>query len=291
MAIDKLQEKIRKTKCPIIVDFGVLEEHLPPSVSEKKSTFLLAFELFCQELMSGLKEIVPAVRFDFNMMASYGADGLQVLERLLAYGKKCGYYVLLDGISCLSSQSAQRSAQGMLSNDGSWVFDGYILLGYIGSDALRPHVEKLNECDKDLFVVVRTANRSAAEIQDLLTGSRLVHMAVADIANRFSAPLVGKCGYSRVAFLASGSSADSLRSLRSKYKSAFLLVDGADYPNANAKNCACAFDKLGHGAAVCIGASVTGAWMQSESQDDYVEQTVQSVLRFKKNLGRYVSVL
>lgn len=291
MAIDKLQEKIRKMKCPLVVDFGMSEEHIPSEIMEKYSGFVAAYEVFCCELLTGLREAVPAVRFDFNMMSCHGAQGLQTLEKLLSFAKKCGYYVLLDGVSCLSAQSALRNAQSMFSSDCPWCFDGYVLPAYVGSDVIRPFVEKLPESGKDLFVVVRTGNRSASEIQDLLTGSRLVHMAVADITNRFAENLVGKSGYSQVAFVAAASSADSLRSLRGKYKSVFLLLDGADYPNANAKNCASAFDRLGHGAVASVGVSVTAAWMQSESQNDYVEQAVQAAQRFKKNLGRYISVL
>ena len=77
-----------------------------------------------------------------------------------------------------------------------------------------------------------------------------------------------------------------------RYKYVFLLVDGLDYPSGNAKNCGFAFDRLGHGAAVCVGPSVTAAWKETESDgQDYVEQAVQAAERIKKNLSRYVTIL
>ena len=148
----------------------------------------------------------------------------------------------------------------------------------------------LKETKKDIFAVVRTANRTAAELQDLLTGSRLMHMANADIVNRFSEQLVGRSGYSQVAMLAAASSADSLRTLRGKYKNTFLLLDGCDYPNANAKNCSFAFDSLGHGAAACAGLSVTAAWQEDDVQAAYVEKAVEAAQRLKKNLLRYITI-
>ena len=51
---------------------------------------------------------------------------------------------------------------------------------------------------KDLFVVARTANKSAPELQDLLAGTRLVHSAAADHVNRYGADTAGKYGYTRV---------------------------------------------------------------------------------------------
>ena len=114
-------------------------------------------------------------------------------------------------------------------------------------------------------------------------------MAKADIVNRFTQPLITRCGYSQIAVMAGASSADSLRTLREKYKDIFILVDGCDYPNANAKNCSFAFDKLGHGAAACAGLSVLSAWQETEG--DCVDLAVQAAQRLKKNLTRYITIL
>ena len=150
----------------------------------------------------------------------------------------------------------------------------------------------MKSCEKDLFVVLRTANKSAAELQDLLTGSRLVHMAAADIVYRQCEPLVGRSGYSRIAAVGPASVADVLKKLRARYKSLFLLLDGYDYPNANAKNCSFAFDKLGHGAIACSGAGITCAWIADEANgEEYVRCAVEAAERMKKNLLRYITVL
>ena len=72
----------------------------------------------------------------------------------------------------------------------------------------------------------------------------------------------------------------------------FFLLDGYDYPNANAKNCSFAFDKYGHGAAACSGTGITCAWKQAESDGaDWLDQAKSAAERMKKNLTRYVTVL
>ena len=85
---------------------------------------------------------------------------------------------------------------------------------YAGSDILKPYVQKLKQTGKDIFVVLRTANKSAAELQDLLTGSRLVHMAAADVVNRFADALVDRSGYSQIAVIGPASVADILKKIR-----------------------------------------------------------------------------
>lgn len=292
MAIDKLQERIRKCKNPSVIDFGIQQEQLPPYLLESEGSFIRAYSRFCAELLAGLSGIVPAVRFSFSTFALYGAEGLSALADILKIAREKGFYSILDAPEMLSAHTASGAADVLFAQSCPWDFDGVLLASYIGSDGLRPYIDKMNSNSKDLFAVIRTSNKTAPELQDLLTGSRLVHMAKADTINRFAAPYVGKCGYSRVAALAAASAPDSLRSLRSKYNTMFLLLDGYDYPNANAKNCSYAFDKFGHGAAACAGASVTAAWSLEGSDGwQYVEQAVAAAERMKKNLTRYITIL
>lgn len=286
MSIDKLQEKIRKTKNPSVVDLTLSADLLPPQLAELG--LVKGWGKYALELMEAMKGLVPAVRFNFSAYALRGGEGLDLLNFLMNRAKEAGFYVLLDAVESLSPQTAETAADELLG----WSCDGIVVSSYIGTDGLKPYVKKLKASGKTLFVILRTANKSAPELQDLMTGSRLVYMAAADTVNRLGEPLPAKCGYNQVAGVGPASSADALRALRSKYKSLFLLVEGYDYPNANAKNCSFAFDKLGHGAVVCAGSAITGAWTESESVDeDYVAAAVQAVERMKKNVVRYVSVL
>ena len=292
MSIDKLQERIRKLKNPSVLSFAMLPEHIPPYILEDENYFASAYEYFCTQLLEGLKNTVPAVRFSLGMMSLYGAEGLNTLSNLLRTARLLGYYIFLDIPNAFSPLDAAHTAQLLMGEKNHLDFDGLITSAYIGSDSLRPYCEKLKDNDKDLFVLVRTANKTAPELQDLLTGSRLVHMAAADVVNRLAQPLTGRCGYSRVAVVAAASAPDSAKMLRSKYKSLFLLLDGYDYPNANAKNCSTAFDTFGHGAVACAGTSVTAAW-QSDPADagEFVRLAVDAAERMRKNLTRYVTIL
>lgn len=292
MSIDSLQEKIRKLKNPSVVDFNLLPEHIPAHIQERDTFFVSAYEYFCGELLQGLQETVPAVRFSMSMLSLYGVDGMVVLGKLLKQAKDLGYYVLLDAPSIASPVDAQRTAELLFGDSCELSFDGLVLDAYIGSDALRPLCEKQKTADKDVFVLVRTPNKSASDLQDLLTGSRHVHTAAADIVNRFCEGRAGKSGYAPVAAVMAANNADSLRNLRSKHKSVFMLVDGYDYNNANAKNCSYAFDPLGYGAAACAGVSVTAAWQECPADErEFVRLAKESAERMKKNLTRYVTIL
>ncbi len=292
MSVDFLQERIRKTKNPSMLELSLSVEDLPAGFQGGLLTPADQYGKFCLELLAELKGIVPAVRVSFSSFALLGGEGLEALAQILRCASQEEYYVLLDAPEIFSPSSAERTAKLLLGTNSPFPCDGLVISAYLGSDVIRPFLPYCEEEKKDVFVVARTGNKSAAEIQDLLTGSRLVHMAAADHINRHGADIIGKYGYSQIGVVAAASSQSSLKSLRSKYPQRFLLVDGYDYPSANAKHCAAAFDKLGHGAIVCAGTSITAAWKAAESDGtDYLFQAKVAAERMRRNLNRYTTIL
>lgn len=292
MSIDVLQEKIRKTKNPSMIDLALRSSDLPAYLLEEEGRVCAAYGRFCRELIGQLKGFVPAVRVSFTAFAILGPDGLRELQSVLSAATSAGYYVALEAPYILSPMMAQATAEAMWGENAIYPCDGLIVSSYAGSDVIKQFVPYVKNYKKDLFSVVRTSNKTAPEIQDLMTGSRLVHAAAADLVNRFGADHVGKFGYSRISAVAGANSAESLRTLRMKYPKLFLLVDDMDYSGCNAKICSSAFDKFGHGAVICAGPTVTAAWQQEESDGrDFAAQALEAAERMKKNLTRYVAVL
>ena len=292
MSIDRLQEKIRKTKNPTVLDLDMTAQQLPPHLLAQEGTFEKAYLRFCMEMMDTLRGIVPAIKLNFAAFALLGTDGLTCLSKVLDYGKSLGYYGILEVPEALSAQRAKSNAELLLQENTLWPCDGVLITAYIGSDAIKPYAEQLENSGKSLFVAVRTANRSAMELQDLLTGGRNVYDAKADVVNRYKNQKATKSGYDRIALVGPASSEVVLSKLRQKYKNLFILVDGYDYPSANAKNCAAAFDNLGHGAVVCGAAQITAAWQIAETDGTaYLECAKEAAERMKKNISRYITIL
>ena len=291
MSIDKLQNKIRKLKNPSAVRFALDKTQIPPQFLERTVDLTDAYCLYAKALLDSLKGVIPAVRFGFASFAVRGASAMTGLEQLLSYASEQGYYVLLDVPEIFSAADAQLVADALFEEQ-RWRFDGLVLSLYIGSDGVKPFVNQIKKNDKDIFLTVRTGNKSAPELQELLTGSRLVYIAAADMAKRVGESYIERSGYSRVACVGPATSADALRSLRSKYPNMFLLIDGYDYSGANAKSCSYAFDKLGHGALACVEEAIVSAWKEDLVGDgNAIDFALQGAERMRKNILRYITVL
>lgn len=292
MSVDKLQDKIRKLKNPSLVELCMAPSDLPGFLLEEEGSAPKAYGRFCRELLEGLKGIVPGIRVSFTSFALLGADGMNELQGILEYAKKLGFYVLLEAPQMLSYHAAKMTADALWGEPATLYCDGLLIESFLGSDIIRPFLPYVKEQGKALFVTARSSNKSAPELQDLLAGSRLVHMAAADHINRFGVDVVGKRGYAQVGAMAAASNADSLKNLRTRYPKLFLLLDGADYPNANAKNCSFAFDKMGYGCAAVLRMSITHAWEAAEGDPrEYVKFAQAAAERMKRNFNRYVNIL
>lgn len=288
--MDMLQEKIKKLKNPSIISLEVSREQIPAFLLEEEGSAAAAYGRFCRELCRELSSVVPGIRVPFGAFALLGPEGLTQLSTVLKTAAEVGLYVLLE-LPALHSPLAAENAVTALSS-GDWCFDGVVVDAYLGTDILRVFEAFCAQEKKSVFVVVRTGNKSAPELQDLMTGGRLVHAAAADIVGRMGQSSLGKFGYSRMGLIAPATAPDALRALRSKYNRCFLLMDGYDYPSGNAKNCSYGFDKLGRGAVACAGTGITAAWMESETPPaEYAAAAVEAALRMKKNLTRYITIL
>lgn len=287
--MERLQEKIRKRKMPLVLDFVPGGERLPQCVLEHSKSWLEGYFHFALELLERLKGMVPGVRFSFSGFAMEGPEGLLALSRLTERAKRLGYSVLLTVPEAMSAREAEYFADTLFAPQCPWTFDILVTGAYLGTDGVRPYVEKLKDSNRDLLVVVRTGNKSAPELQDLLTGGRLVHMAAADKINRLAQEMVGRWGYSRIGLVTAPGAGGTLRS---KYPQMFFLLDSYDYNNVSAKKCAAAFDKYGHGAAVLAGTRITEAWIAAQTDGyDFAEQAVLAVERIQRNLTGSVTIL
>lgn len=307
MSIDILQEKIRKLKNPSVVGLCPTEQVVPPHLLEKAfgergetlEGMAGAYETFCLSLLDGLAGLVPGIKVQSACFLALGAPGLAAMQRVLGYAKEKDFYVILDdmrGDAGDAAESYARSVFGAVpvgkSMETPYTVDGVTRNAYLGYDSVRPFLPYCRDGGKSLFLLVKSPNRSSMEVQDLLTGGRVVHTAVADLVSRWGVGLYGKNGYSQVAAVVSAAHPEILRSLRTKYDRMFFLVSGYGTQGGMAKGAAGAFDRLGRGAAVCASRSITGAWKKAGSDGrDYVERAVAAAEKMKKDIARYTTVM
>lgn len=282
MSIDQLKNKIRKLRNPAAVHLAPTADTVPPAYRWEDAA--AGMGEYCVKVLEALNGILPAARISFGAFALYGPGGLTQLGRVLDTASKLGYYVILDWNHLESPATAKAAAPMLFEN---WKCDAVCVCGYAGSAAVKPYIAAAG-AKKDVYVTLKTEGKSGSELQDLQTGGRVVYTAAADQLSRLGESVMDRCGYSRVAGVVSANHSASIKVLRTKYPKLFLLVDGLELPNANAKNASLAFDNMGYGALVCC--DLAAMW-QDAPEEDPIEAVVSAAQRMKRNIGAYVTVL
>ena len=157
-------------------------------------------------LMDALSDIVPAVKPQAAYYENLGWEGMEMLERTIRYAKEKGFFVIADIKRGDIGSTATAYAEGWLGKTtvGAEKLPGFdadcvTVNGYMGSDAVKPFLTVAEEEDKCLFVLVRTSNPSAVELQDMVAGDRVVYTVMAELVERWGKDTQGsKYGFSRV---------------------------------------------------------------------------------------------
>ncbi len=307
MSIDVLQERIRKLKSPIMVGLDpylpILPRHIVRDAFDEYGQTLRgaaeAYYRFCTELLDRLSPIVPAVKLQSACFEALGADGINQMQRISKYAKELGYYVLMDSMRGDVGSVAEIYAQAVFGSVSVgetacqlYSCDGLTVNGYLGSDGIKPFLPYCKHDGKNVFILLKTSNKSSREVQDLLSGDRVVYTAMADLAMRWGSDLFGKNGYSEIGAVVGATFPQTMKLLREKYDRLFFVVPGYGAQGGTAKNVQFAFDRFGHGAIVSASRSIICAWQKDGGDgENYLDCAEEAALKMKADIGKYVVIL
>lgn len=306
MSIDILQTKIRKLKSPVMVGLDPSPELLPPSLLHQAvqahgntaAAMAKAYEIFCNGILQAVSDIAAAVKVQEGCFAALGAEGIAAMQRVMEKASGMGFYVLLDSNFSSVEHIAKLYADGVFGGQRigdtllrPYACDGVTINGYLGGDCVRPFLPYCKEQRKNLFCYVRTSNKSSREVQELISGDRVVYTAVADLLMRWCADLYGKNGYAEIAAVVGATQPAAIKTLREKYDRLFLLVIGYGAQGGLARNIQYAFDKFGHGAIVSASRSILGAWQKTGHEAGYVEAAREAAVRMREDIMQYLMVI
>lgn len=307
MSIDVLQDKIRKMKNPVMFGLDPYLPILPRHIVEEAfaqygqtpAAAAVAYYRFCTELLDALCDIVPAVKIQSACFEALGAEGICQMQRITKYAKEKGYYVLMDSMRGDVGNVAEIYAQAMFGTVSIgeeahklYEIDALTVNSYLGSDGVKPFLHYCKKEDKNIFLLLKTSNKSSREVQDLLSGDRVVYTAMADLALRWGETMIGRHGYSEIGAVVGATFPQTMKLLREKYDRLFFLVPGYGAQGGTAKNVQFAFDRFGHGAVITASRSIICAWQQTGSDGtDYLDCARNAALKMKSDIGKYVSIL
>ncbi len=152
----------RSTATGTVLCVGIDPE--PASLPEGFSPDLVGIEVFARLVLEAALPFAAAVKPNLAFFEAYGSRGLAVLERLRATIPG-DVPVIVDAKRGDIGTTAARQATALFDALGA---DAVTVSPYLGGEAIGPLLERL---DRFAYVLCRTSNPGAAELQSLVVSS------------------------------------------------------------------------------------------------------------------------
>jgi orotidine-5'-phosphate decarboxylase len=296
---DRLAAAIETKDSVVCVGLDPRIELIPPScrrAGEARAGYgpaghAAAFEIFGRKVIELVTPYAVAIKPQAAFFEALGSVGFAVFERLCEAAREAELLVIADVKRGDIGTTAAAYARAYLEVRGERppLADCCTVNPYLGTDGIRPFVEAGAAAEGGVFVLVKTSNPSARELQDLHVGSRRVHHHVAALVNELGSESVGRSGYGPVGAVVGATWPEDLTEARKLMPHAFLLVPGFGAQGATARDVIGAFDKRGQGAIVAASRSITFPWsQQARCPDDWEARIVAAAKAMRHDLREAV---
>jgi orotidine-5'-phosphate decarboxylase len=156
--------------------------------------------------------------------------------------------------------TAEAYAERWLGPASPW--DALTVNPFLGRDSLEPFVSAAEKNGRGLFVLVKTSNKGAEDIQDqVLASGERVFERVARLVHELGANRIGSCGYSLVgAVVGATAPPDVVARLRELMPKTIFLMPGYGAQGGSRESIARAVDPRGGGVLVPSSRGLTFPW-------------------------------
>lgn len=274
---DKLMAAIEAKNSRLCVGLDPRVADLPEVVIRSDGLSVPTVEAvirFCVLIMKATAPYAVAVKLQSAFFEVLRAGGDMAYSALAEAASRLGLITIADVKRSDIGSTAEAYAQAYLGTpDAPSPFDAVTVNAYFGVDGVKPFIDLARATGKGIFVLVRTSNPSAVEVQDLrLEDGRLVHEAMADLVREWGTELVGERGYSDVGAVVGATVPRHLQLLRTRMPQQPFLVPGYGAQGAGPQDVIGAFDAQGLGAIVNSSRAVIYAYRQEPYSSRYVPE-------------------
>src|SRR4249919_3737747 len=271
---DRLAEAVERKRSQLVVGLDPRPDLLPVELKGEahlgRAQAADACARFCRGLVDAVAPYVVAVKPQVAFFEALGSDGVRALEDVCAYSRAAGLQVIADAKRGDIGSTARAYATAYLeSPDGRPpLADAVTVNPYLGRDSLDPFLAACRRDGAGLFLLVRTSNAGAADIQDaMLLDGRPVWRHVAQLVDEWGQDLVGARGLSSVGAVVGAMVPRIIGDARREMPRAIILLPGVGAQGATPADVARAFTSGPASALVNASRSVIYAYRDAPPDD------------------------
>ena len=268
MMIDRLFEKVSANGHVFAQQHSTVEEGLSQ---------------FNKALIDATLDVAACYKVQIAYYESYGLPGLKAYSKTLQYLRQNQAVTIADIKRGDIAKTAEMYAKAHFTGD--FEADFITLSPYMGLDSLNPYLPYVKEQGKGLFVLIRTSNEGAKDIEYLPTGDERVYHVVGRKINE----LGGQCGFSGVGGVMGCTHSDEAAEIRAMLDTTFFLIPGYGAQGGKAEDIA-KYLKEGNGGVVNSSRGILLAYRKQEhGEQDFAGCARQEAIRMRDDILRAIA--
>lgn len=276
---DSLTVAARK-KSPVCVGLDPMLEKFPEGIARDHAGVLA----FCEGIIDATADVACCIKPQLAYFELLGWEGMKIFWELCAYAKSKDLLVIADGKRNDIGSTCDAYADAYLYEDSP--VDALTVSPYLGSDGIRPFVERCQKNGKGIFILVKTSNASSGELQDLPAGDEVVHEHLAQLVESWSTAVLGKeANLSSVGAVVGATYPEEMKYLRTIMPHVPFLIPGYGAQGGTAADVSHGFIPDGTGAIVNASRSILYASNGKDWQEKAGEAAREMAGEIKAAVG------
>ena len=282
MVIDRLYEKVALNG-HVCVGLDTDYSYLPTAMTERFPNVEDGLFEFNRALIDATLDVAACYKVQIAYYESYGIAGLKAYQKTLAYLREKKAVIIADIKRGDIAKTAEMYAKAHFTGD--FEADFITLSPYMGLDSLSPYLPYFEKQEKGAFVLIRTSNEGAKDIEYLPTENNLrVYHVVGKKINEMGKPYIGKCGYSSIGGVMGCTHADEAAEIRAMLDSTFFLIPGYGAQGGKAEDIA-KYLRDGNGGVVNSSRGILLAYRKQENgESDFAGCARAEAIRMRDDI-------
>lgn len=282
MIIDELYENVNK-KGNVCVGLDTSIEYMPESFLKKQINEADAIFEYNKNIIDSTYDIVACFKVQIAYYEALGLKGLEVYSKTLKYIKQKKCIAIADVKREDIKKTGEMYAKAHF--EGDFESDFITLNPYMGLDILDPFIPYMEKKNKGVFVLIRTSNEGAKDIQYIDTkDNKKVYDVLGEKLNEIGSKYLGSCGYSAIGGVMGCTHQEEGKELRKRLNNVFFLIPGYGAQGGGAKDVA-VYLKNGNGGVVNSSRGILMAYKKYENGESrYAECSRMEVIKMRDSI-------
>lgn len=301
--INKLLQKIKALKAPIVVGLDPMLDYIPKWLLEKSfSDFGETLEgaadavwQYNKRIVDAVSDLIPAVKPQIAMYEQFGIEGLKAYKKTVDYCHEKDLIVIGDvkrgdiGSTSAAYATAHLGKIQIGSKEYALFDEDFATVNpYLGSDGVMPFIDICKKEKKGIFVLVKTSNPSSGEFQDQKVNEKPLYQLVGEQVAEWGKQHMGD-GYSYIGAVVGATYPEMGKALREVMPNALILVPGYGAQGGKGADLAHFFNKDGLGAIVNSSRGIIAAYKQEKyasfGEQAFADASRAAVLEMREDIN------